>query len=220
MPEEAATWRAKQGSHRRSQHWIEAARNGISAIWRGLGSRRGDKVAYDFAGAAGIEKHCVSGLKAVTADLELIQQARQLGARNLNLDASCHEWHFTGTPMCWDFLIWLVDAEMTRRRHNAPAPLRIHFSRVEHLDPYGRDFFESVFRPLLPLIGAIEDRDAAGGRHKPVYVPQDIVLASKAWEAVPILQASAGRPLQHGLWLHGTRPITITLREATLGQAQ
>ncbi len=214
--DEAATWRiGNKEVIGVLEHWIDAAKNGDFCYLALAAVKDGDKVAYDFAGAAGIEKHCISGLKAVTADLELIQQARRLGPRNINLDASCHEWHFTGTPMCWDFLIWLIDAEMTRIRYGAPAPLRIHFSRVEHLDQYGRDFFECVFRPLLPLIGAIEDKDAAGGRHKPVYVPQDIVLASKAGEEVPILQASEEDRYNMSLWLHGTRPVTITLREAS-----
>ena len=93
--------------------------------------------------------------------------------------------------------------------------LRIHFSRTEFLTPRSKDFFECVFRPLLPLDGAIEDSAAVGGRHSPMYVPYEMVLASKAGEEVPTLQASVSDRHSVGLWLHGTRPITITLREAS-----
>jgi len=196
------------------EYWLEQAKKGDFCYYALAAVKDGDQVAHDFAGAAGIEHHCIAGLKAATADLELVRAARRLGPRNIGLDASCHEWPFTGTPVNWDFLIWLVGAEMTRRRHNGPAPLRVHFSRTEFLDPYAKDFFECVFRPLLPLIGAIEDSAAAGGRHSPMYVPYDIVLASKAGEKVPILQASTEDRYTMDLWLHGERPITITLREA------
>jgi len=44
------------------------------------------------------------------------------------LDAShvCYKRRHTG-PLGFDFIYWLVDAEMTRVREGAPAPLKVAF---------------------------------------------------------------------------------------------
>jgi hypothetical protein len=196
------------------EYWLEQARKGDLYYVALAAVKDMDQVAYDYAGAKGLEDRALGCLTTCAQELETLINARRPGPRNYNLDASYVEWDCVGTPVCWDYLIWLVDAEMTRRRLKGPPPLRIHFSRVDELDSVSRDFFENVFRPLLPLIGAIEDVDAKGGRHKPLYVPYDIVIASKAGEFVPRLAASdRARDAMNG-WLHGTEPITITLREA------
>lgn len=197
------------------EYWLAEARKGeISYLALGVVKER-DQVAASWAGATGMEEWCIRPLRTVIQELELIELARRLGPRNLNLDASYHEWSFGNTPVNWDFLPWLVDAEMTRRRLKAPPPLRIHFSNEEKLDNRGLNYFETVFRPLLPLIGAIEDVDACGGRHKPVYVPNEIVVAAKSGVEVPLFHATDKDRYTMALWLHGTRPVTITLREAS-----
>jgi FkbM family methyltransferase len=196
------------------EYWVEEARKGEIHHAALAAVKLNDQVAYDYAGVKGLEDRTQIALKTLTQELEMLRQARLIGPRNMNLGASYIEYHLTGTPICWDFLIWLVDAEMTRRRLKAPPPLRVAFTREDELDKVGRDFFENVFRPLLPLIGAVEDPDAIGGRHKPMYVPYDIVLASRAGEEVPRIGApDTARETMAG-WLHDVEPVTITLREA------
>ena len=196
------------------EYWLKIAREGDVHHVALAAVRNHDQVAYDYAGAKGLEARAQVALVTVTQELEALRQGRLPGPRNYDLPASYVEYHLTGTPICWDFLIWLVDAEMTRRRFGAPAPLRVAFTREDQLDDVSRRFFENVFRPLLPLINAVEDPDAVGGRHKPLYTPFEVVLASKAGEAVPRLEASATARDTMELWLHGTEPVTITLREA------
>ena len=172
------------------EYWLEQARKGDLYYVALAAVKNMDQVAYDHAGAKGLEDRARDCLITCAQELDTIIKSRKRGPRNFDLSASYVEWDCVGTPVCWDYLIWLVDAEMTRCRLKGPPPLRIHFSRVDELDKVSRDFFENVFRPLLPLIGAVEDVNAKGGRHKPLYVPYDIVLASKAGEEVPRLQAS------------------------------
>jgi hypothetical protein len=196
------------------EYWYERAKLGDIVYAAVATVRTMDEVAYDYAGAKGLEDWAQKPLKTLLQELEMLRKARALGPRNFDLDASYVEYHLTGTPICWDFLIWLVDAEMTRRRLRGPAPLRVAFTRADELDFTSRDFFENVFRPLLPLIGAVEDVNAIGGRHKGLYTPYDIVLAAKSGEEVPRLEASDKGRENMAMWLHGTVPITITLREA------
>lgn len=175
------------------------------------------EIAYDYAGAFGVENIAADGLKTCMQELEAIVMARDLGPRDFSKDASYVEWPLSGVaPFNWDFLIWLIDAEMTRRRLGAPAPLRVGFSHEELLlDPVSRKFWERVMRPLLPLIGAVIDQNAIGGRHRKLYVPQDIVVASRGGEEVPRLAASQQARSQVASVLHGVQPVTITLREAS-----
>lgn len=196
------------------EYWLEQAKAGDLYYVSLAAVKDMDQVAYDHAGAKGLEDRAQNGLKECADELGAIVEARRRGPRNYNLDASFVEWDCVGTPVCWDYLIWLVDCEMTRRRLGGLLPLRVCFSRVDELDNVSRDFFENVFRPLLPLIGAVEDVEAKGGRHKPLYVPYDIVLASKAGEQVPTLRASDRAREAMAGWLHDTVPVTITLREA------
>lgn len=198
------------------QYWLNRAREGDIYFAALAVVKDQDQFCCEHVGARGLETSALRGVGMLKHELELLVEARRLGPRNLSLDASYVEWPCTGTPVNWDFLIWLVNAEMTRRRKGAPPPLRVHFSRVEQLDERSRSFFEHVFRPLLPLIGAYEEVGAEGGRHNPSYVPFEIVLAAKAGEAVPILQAPDQDRDTMRLWLHGTRPITVTLRESSV----
>ncbi len=194
--------------------WLEEARRGkihyvaLSAV------KSGHKVAYDYFGSNGVENLARVALKTVDNELGAVIDQRKLGKRDLDLSPSYVEWSCAGTPMCWDFLIWLIDAEMTRVRLGGSPPLRVAFTRLETLSEKKKNFFENVYRPLLPLIGAVEDDGAIGGRHKPIYVPIDIVSRCRSGEKVPILGASQESRDIMKLWLHGTQPITITLREA------
>lgn len=195
--------------------WLEQAETKRNIHYMAIGAvQSGHKIAYDYFGSNGVENLARDALKIVDNELGAVIKQRQLGKPNLDLSASYVEWHCSGTPMCWDFLIWLVQAEMDRIRLGGDPPLRVAFTRTETLSEKKRKFFENVYWPLLPLIGAVEDKDAVGGRHKPIYVTVDIVARARSGEKVPILRASdTGRETMR-MWLHDIKPITVTLREA------
>lgn len=194
--------------------WLEEAKKGKVHYIALSSVQSGHKVAYDYFGSNGVENLAQRALKTVDQELDAVIEQRRLGKRDLDLSASCVEWPCDSTPLCWDFLIWLIAAEMTRVRLGGPPPLRVAFTRLESMHEKKLSFFNNVFRPLLPLIGAVEDDGAVGGRHRPVYVPLEMVSWARGGEPVPILQASPEGRETMRLWLHGTKPITITLREA------
>jgi hypothetical protein len=170
------------------KYWLGEAQKGGIQYAGFVAVEPNHRVAYDYAGANGIENLARRALKTLDYELNAVTEARKIGKRDLDLSCSYVEWHLSGTPMCWYFLIWLVDAEMTRIRMGGPPPLRIAFTKAETLSDSKRAFFENVLRTVCPLIGAVEDINAVGGRHKPVYVPIDIVNRSRGGEKVPTLR--------------------------------
>src|SRR5215510_15149726 len=108
------------------EYWLEQAKNG-AVNYVGLVAVQGrEATAYDYAGAFDCETLAQEALKSLDQELDAIYRARQLGKRNFDLEASCVEWPLSGAaPHNWDFLPWLIDAEMTRRRLGGPAPLRV-----------------------------------------------------------------------------------------------
>src|SRR5262245_6363042 len=198
------------------EYWTAEARKGdIDFVALTVIKCKLDQAAYDHAGAFGAEPLARDTLIALDLDLATVIQHRNLGQRNMGLDASYVEWPLSGiAPFNHDFLIWLIDAEMTRIREGAPAPLKVAFSHHDHMGDEKKRFWEYVMKPCVPLIGGIITPKAAGGRHKKLYVPSDIVVRSRAGEAVPRLAASRRSHEFVASCLHGIEPVTITLREA------
>src|SRR5262245_34722595 len=197
------------------EYWLAQARDGkISYV--ALAAVQGrEQIAYDYAGVFGCEPWAQQALHTLDMELEAIQLARKCGKRNLDLSASCVEWPLSGVcPHNWDFLVWLIDAEMTRRRLGGPAPLRVGFSKRSLLEQRHVRFFESVMEPLVGVVGAVIDEKAIGGRHKQLYVPSDIVVRSRAGEEVPRIDILPKAKEFVASCLHGIEPVTITLREA------
>jgi hypothetical protein len=197
------------------EYWLDLARKGRLHHVALAAVNTDDQIGYHYGGTLGLEDRAQDALRSMWLELDAIQQARRLPPRDTSLGANFVEYpFFAGAPVNHDFLIWLVDAKMTMIRERAPPPLRVHFSHAELLDETGLNFLENVFRPMLPLLGVMEDSIAKGGRHKPLYVPQDIVVASRSGEPVPRLDASPRAHYQTELFLRGRRPVTITTREA------
>lgn len=117
-------------------------------------------------------------------------------------------------PLGFDFLNWLVDQEMIRVREGAPAPLKVGFWTGQSNEIIGDEkvyyrrqhWLKHVFRPLLQMIGAVEDVKAVRGRQKEIYVPRDICAAARTGEPVPrLLAPDVEMP---------SGAVTITLRES------
>jgi hypothetical protein len=102
---------------------------------------------------------------------------------------------------------------MWRAWKGAPPPLHVAFTMQDQIDPSRASFFCNVVRSLLPLIGAVEDVKAEGGRYNPFSTMSEIVLACRAGHKVPKLRAPE-EPFNTILaWLHGRKPVVLTLRE-------
>jgi hypothetical protein len=121
------------------------------------------------------------------------------------------EYDLATNPLSFEFLIWLIHAEMARQRHKAPAPLRIRFINVDSAK--AEAWLNNVFRPLLPMIDAVEDESENGELpFKPLFLSVELFLneiaAAARWgEEVPRLHVDhIGVPV-------GQSPVVITLRE-------
>lgn len=135
-------------------------------------------------------------------------------ARNFALGADYVCYNIAIAPASYDFLSWLVDAEMTRVREGAPAPLKVAFwcgrdGRAGLDMPSRRQMLENVLRPMLSLIGAVEDQAAVHGRQKDFYTLRDVVAAARNGERIPKL-----RPMQCSQVQEFAGCVTITLRES------
>ena len=145
----------------------------------------------------------------------------KLPPRNEHLDESFVVYNIANGPLGFDFVVWLVEAEMTRIRKNAPGPLVVGFFKGRqaetHVDRYTaqrRNWLNNVMRPALKLIGAVEDMAAIGGHYKDIFVTRDICRAARAGFEVPKLRAPPNDidPIWRQL---PDQYVTITLREAT-----
>jgi len=178
--------------------------------YRGEGETH-DVGACDFAGDVALEPSQRETVGRLAAMLDASIDNWTLPPRDDSLDASYVCYNIVYSPLGFDFIYWLIDAEMARVREGAPAPLKVAFWRGKKVDtrPDRISWLNHVMRPALAFVGAVEDSTAILGRHKPVYVPRDIVAAAKAGETVPMLRPPRVIPIKSG-----RPPVTITLREA------
>jgi hypothetical protein len=145
---------------------------------------------------------------------------------NANADRVCYD--VTKGPACFDFIAWLIIAEMNRRRAGAPAPLKIAFKMNDTPEEHEKHaklraaFYEGVIMPSLALIGAVEDNNSADAPTLERYTIGPVVEFAKAGEEVPLLVPSKESVAAIREYLGAddyklidpVRPVTITLREA------
>ena len=135
---------------------------------------------------------------------------------NVPPDRVCY--NMAAFPASYDFLNWLIDAEMTRRSSGAPGPLKVGFwfgrdgTAGGLSDPARALMFNQVMQPMLALIGAVEDPTAIDGHCKNKVSQRDIVAMAKAGHKVPKLRPS--ETVRRAMAARYARPpVTITLRE-------
>lgn len=166
--------------------------------------------ACDFAGDVALEKSCKEAIGILDAKIDFSIAGWTPPPQDETLDASHVCYNVANAPLGFDFLVWLVDAEMTRIREGAPEPLKVGFFMGRGAPQQERvAWVENVFRPALSFIGAVEDDKAIRGRRKEIYVNRDIVAACKAGERVPQL-----RPPPTNSLILAADFVSITLREA------
>lgn len=205
------------------EHYLREARKGktnyllLTAIEEDAFGK--PEVSGGFAGAVNMEPVAKGALKILQDKIDESILNCTLPPRDPLLDASHVCYDMTTTALSFDFLAWLVDAEMTRVREGAPAPLKVAFwggrDGKTGLNLAGRDrMLAGVCRPSLALIGAVEDERAMLGRHKRVYALRDVSAAVRAGEPVPIFKAPFTAVDYAMKFWNEKRYVTITLREA------
>lgn len=171
----------------------------------------GQNVAIsDMAGDASYEPKIYEGLNRVIDRLSDNIESLRAPDYDTRLNPSFVCYNMATGPLGFDFVHWLIDAEMMRRRKKAPAPLKVGFwlgrprNDVHNVDQ--RELWiNNVFRPLLPLMGAMESEEAIYGQKKDFYGRRDIIPAVRNGEPLPLLRALKK-------WDHQGH-VTITLRE-------
>lgn len=137
-------------------------------------------------------------------------------------DAACYD--LGDAPASWDFMWWLLRAEMEKRLRGCDKPLRVCFMpgpregfRADTLpmDASARQaMLENVLKPSLAMIGAVEDFEAYKGHQYP-YSLRPVSDMARRGMTVPRFQPSAYDLEWIDGWLgDGPAPIVITLREA------
>lgn len=142
------------------------------------------------------------------------------------IDAATYD--MSEAPASWDFVAWLITAEMAKRRRGVTGPLRVGIIpgpkdgfRNDNLpvDTAGRkQLLDNVMRPAMEMIGAVEDPTATNGcRHG--YMIGEICEVARQGEKVPKFEAPTKAKNEVRKWLlaRGLEPqsyITVTLREA------
>jgi hypothetical protein len=168
-------------------------------------------VKGSYTGVDRLYKPLREGMKTLLAKLEEYDENVTPPALAEYLPADYLLYNCARGSMNYDFIVALIDAEMTRIRERMPAPLKVHFwfgrdGKTGFQSKGRRQFLDNVMRPALALIGAVEDPAAAEGRFKEFYLARDIVAAARQGEAVP-------RFRHPNKIIHYPNLVTITLRE-------
>lgn len=208
-----------EGVVRALEKLLEKARQGKHGYLVGILVGVGQEPHGFWGGSAPLEPIAALQLRDLSAMMDRLAVNKVLPARDPTVPANRVCYNMPLSPMSFDFVCWLIDAEMRRRIEGAPAPLRVAFwfgrdGKTGGLeDPYRKQMFENVIRPMLALVGAVEDEGAVDGHCHPVFSPRPIVEMCAAGHEVPKFRAPADK-LQAMAARFPRKPVTITLREA------
>jgi hypothetical protein len=168
-------------------------------------------VACDFAGEVKLEPSLKEGFRILTEKIEASIEGWTLPEQDKTLDESYVCYNVANGPLGFDFVVWLATVEMNRVRAGAPAPLKVGFYQGKdsagrmHLDNRNK-WLERVFRPALPLLGAIESPAACHGFRPEIFTEKEIIANYRKGEKVPFFKSKLASPHPGA--------ITITFREA------
>jgi hypothetical protein len=132
-----------------------------------------------------------------------------------SVDASFACYNCCTHPASYDFLTWLIIQEMRRVEERVPGPLKIAFwkgydrqHQLSHRHTIDRHdhWIEHVFRPMLKLIGAVEDERALDRPGFEVFLTKAVCNMHALHMPMPKL-----KPVKD--WDLPKDVMTITLRE-------
>ena len=123
----------------------------------------------------------------------------------------------TGT-VSYDFIPWLLGAEMHRIRNGAPAPLKVCFFQVTQqnlrIPEHQHRMMHHVVGPLVDTVGGIVNK-VPGGKFDFSITYNDIVARYRRGEQIPQLCSTpAALEAVDAMLKDIPPPIVITLREA------
>lgn len=173
-----------------------------------------------FGGATWRTKPMLQIVQSMLKGMDGVVENETLPARDLAKGAEFVTYNVPASPLSYDFLAWLVDAELTRIRENAPSPLHVGFffgrDGCKGLDLSARQqMFYNVILPACKALGAQVTEDI-GGRFKEVFSLRDVTAAGRRGELMPTFHAfeEAREAVAERRFVTGNRaPVTITLRE-------
>lgn len=190
-------------------------------------ARKGGMAHISFAYVEVPNDYFICGSYGTTAYQEGIQQALEVLRREV--DAACeaevnpYDPNISADHVCYslnrgifnfDFLPWMITAEMRRIREGAPAPLKVAFYKHANAQMTERQttLWTNILIPLATMIA--QPSEVLGGYGGFTMFYSEIVEASLRGEAVPQLKSHPDVMAAVAQQLQGLRPITITLREA------
>ena len=207
------------------ERWLKRAKDhGQMAVVAIVASDGYSHVATDVAG-------CVELVFPISWGLDTVKQ--QLRDKS----NSKHEEKFTSPnplssdriaydvsvgPACYDWISWLVLAEMNRRRQGGPAPLKVGFRMIdsdEERVKHARDresFYKRVIFPSLCFVGAVADDASSDAPALNQFCMRPLVELCNRGVKVPLLvpPEEAVESARNLLYATDRRaPVTITLRE-------
>jgi len=143
------------------------------------------------------------------------------GAKGAQADRICYD--ISAGPACFDFIAWLVLAEMNRVREGAAAPLKVGFKMTDTKEEralHERErapFYKNVIFPALSFVGAIADVGSNDAPTMDKYTIRPVVELASQGTTVPLLRPSEAAVKATEKFLYSfddsREPITITLRE-------
>lgn len=180
-----------------------------------------DRIASDYVGARRsyyAAHFAIEDLKTQIVDAARL--ARGVIKPNDDAPGNMFFYDLTVEPACFDFVTWLANAELLRRRQNAPGPLRVALVKrndegaVPSEGDAKRDaFIKNVMVPALDFFGAVQDPMALEGRQLQQYAMRPLVEAARDGEEVPRIKVPQHMMAACAAYLKGAAPVTITLRE-------
>jgi hypothetical protein len=167
--------------------------------------------SVNWAGAADLDEQGVKAAEKLLAAIQNQVASWKTPPPDPGLDGGYVVWNMAHGPSGFDFITWLINAEMMRRRQGASGPLKVGFYLGSDPNKALRDknnarWLEKVYRPALEMLGAVEDDRAIYGNLLAPFLPAPIVQACGYGEEVPLFRSKLPSP-HPGC-------IVITLREA------
>lgn len=193
---------------------LTKAREGRAGFLIATLHTKGAPALGGFFGTLGLERTAMLELEQIAAMHEETRKQRKPPKADKRLGYDYVTYNLPVGPTGFDMITFLVDAEMTRTRHGAPAPLKVFFwqgatPEASNLNTDNRiGILEKVMRPSLALISAVETDKH--GRVEQYFGMSRIVEAARRGEPVPRFKAPADAPREY----FAQAPVTITLREA------
>ena len=149
------------------RHHVQGNDEAVELLERSLTAAREGKISYalvltyedalptcEISGVGGLDNLVARHLRIIAGKIEM-DALPSVGRADFAV------YDLALQPYSHDFASWLVQAEITRRRENAPAPLKVAFvRRLDGAAELSNVMLNKVMRPMLPLLGAVE------GTHK------------------------------------------------------